>query len=58
MHCLLSKDMTLWLDIVPTPSPQGDLMPLWFPIEGGQGQREAQEEGDQAGKGLAILASE
>ena len=50
--------MMLWLDIVPTPSPQGDLMPLWFPIEGGQGQREAQEEGDQAGKGLAILASE
>lgn len=43
---------------LPTPSPQGDLMPLWFPIAGGQ-VREAQEErGDQARIGLATLASE
>ena len=48
----------LWLDIVSTPSPRGDLMPLWFPIAGGQGQRGAQEEGGQAGKGLGTLAPE
>lgn len=46
------KDVMLWLDIMPTPSPQGGLGTLWFPIAGGQ-VREKLKKGDQARIGLA-----